>query len=374
MLTQSKNLDVAQTNAFIDSIAARVAAIVAAVFLFLLAIDLMGASLTNLAGPTLASYISVTNNPFVGLFIGLLFTAILQSSSTTTSIAVVAVASGSITLQNAIPIILGANIGTTITSTIVSLGFITKTREFSRAVSAATVHDLFNILGVLLIFPLEINYHVLQKASASIAGFIYAGKGDGLEEIGLVRVFGTISEPLVGWLGGIVTLVLAVLLLFATIKLLSNILFKRLVGRSNEQLQNVVFKNRFRSFSWGLMSTAIVQSSSLTTSLIVPIVATSKVKLGRAFQFIMGANIGTTLTAILAGLFRSEGAVSLAIVHLLFNASVVLIFCSVPFLGRLPMYFAQKLGDLTIRFRLAAFIYIALAFFLIPFLLILLSR
>jgi sodium-dependent phosphate cotransporter len=156
--------------------------------------------------------------------------------------------------------------------------------------------------------------------------------------------------------------------------MLSKLLYTHLVGSRQEQFQNIVFKNPGRAFGWGLLMTAIVQSSSLTTSLIVPLVATDKVRLERAFNFLMGANIGTTITAILAALFRSEAAMSLAIAHFLFNLATVLIYVFIPIIGKLPLYFAEKLGYLMFRYRIAAFAYITLVFFVIPFTLIYFSK
>lgn len=341
---------------------------------FLLSIDLLGYGLGLIAGDTVAPIIQATSNPFVGLFIGLLMTAILQSSSTTTSLAVAAVASGSISLSGALPIILGANVGTTITSTIVAFGYITKGNEFRKAVSAAMIHDMFNILGVLIIFPLELKYHFLQRMSSYLAVVMPTGSNTGSSSFWFARMFDTIGEFLVGITGPIALAVISVLLLFGSIKLLSTQVYGRLVGKSKQQFQNAIFKNTGRAFGWGGLLTAIVQSSSLTSSLIVPLVATGKVSLKRAFHFIMGANIGTTITAILAALFRSEEAMSLAITHFLFNTIAVLIFFSIPFIGRIPLFLAERLGYMMYRYRVSAFAYITLAFFAIPFALIYFSK
>ncbi|MEQ9229359.1 MAG: Na/Pi symporter, partial [Cyclobacteriaceae bacterium] len=138
--------------------------------------------------------------------------------------------------------------------------------------------------------------------------------------------------------------------------------------------QNVVFKTPLKALGMGTLITSIVQSSSLTTSLIVPLVATGKVSLKRAFHFLMGANIGTTITAILAALFRSEAAMSLAIAHFLFNAIAVLIFFAIPIIGKLPLCLAERLGYMMYRYRASAFAYITLAFFVIPFGLIYFSK
>ena len=130
--------------------------ILGAFILFLFALDLMTSSLQHLGKNVAETILLATSNPFTDCSSGLLITAMLQSSSTTTSLVVALVASGSITLQSAIPIIMGANIGTTITSTIVSLGFINKKKEFRRAVAAGTYHDFFNILTAVDSFPVGI--------------------------------------------------------------------------------------------------------------------------------------------------------------------------------------------------------------------------
>ncbi|MEQ9302685.1 MAG: Na/Pi symporter, partial [Marinoscillum sp.] len=313
----------------------------------------------------------------IGLFIGLLSTALLQSSSTTTSITVAAVASSAISLQNAIPIVLGANIGTTITSTIISMSYISKQKEFRKAVAAGTSHDFFNILTVLLLFPLEVNYHFLEKAGQSISSVIHFNPQSEINkagEYGFSSMFDTGTEWVVATFGPIVSLLLGIVLLFACIKFISKWLYKILIGKTKDRFENVVFKNKYRAFGWGLVITSVAQSSSLTTSLIVPLVATGKVKIKKAFQFIMGANIGTTITALLAAIFQSEAAISLAIVHLLFNLTGVLVFFLIPYLSNVPVYLAKKMGRVTMNIRLVGFAYILFAFFLIPFTLIYFSQ
>src|SRR5579862_5786418 len=136
---------------------------------FLFSLDLMISSLQQLGAEVNDTILLATANPFTGLFIGLLVTAIIQSSSATTSMTVALVASGSLTLQSAVPIIMGANIGTTITSTIVSLSFINQKKEFRRAVAAGTYHGFFKILTALILFPLEYNFHFLSGLAQFIA-------------------------------------------------------------------------------------------------------------------------------------------------------------------------------------------------------------
>ncbi len=344
---------------------------------FLLSINLMGLSIGQMTGEFTSQISQVTSNPFVGLFIGLVATALLQSSSTTTSIAVAAVASGAIGLQNAIPIVLGANIGTTITSTIISMSYISKAKEFRKALAAGTSHDFFNILTVLVLLPLESRYHLLERTSSSISSlfheenFVTEGETTGFQ---FFSILDYINESIVSFTGPLIGLLLAVVLLFGCIKLISKWLYSMLIGTAKDRFENVVFKTKMRSFGWGLVLTSVAQSSSLTTSLIVPLVATSKVKIKRAFQFILGANIGTTITALLAALFQSEAAISLAIVHLLFNLIGVVIFLFIPFTSDLPVYLAKKFGRMTVKARIIGFAYILFTFFLLPFTLIYLTK
>ncbi|WP_258105359.1 Na/Pi symporter [Marinoscillum sp. MHG1-6] len=339
---------------------------------FFVSIQLLGVSFSYLGKDIISTINLATANPYIGLFIGLLTTAILQSSSTTTSLAVAAVASGSLTLPNAIPIVMGANIGTTLTSTIVSMSYITKAAEFKKALSAGVSHDIFNILVALILFPLEIKYGFLTQLSQQMTSLIsvnQSGKGLTTYLFGLSFI-SSLLEKLVGLIGPFVSVVLAIILLFGTVKAISSILYTKMVGETQDQFKMVVFNNTFRSFGWGILLTSIIQSSSLTTSLIVPLVATNKVKLKRAFQFVLGANLGTTITALLAAIFKSESAISLAFAHFLFNAIGVLLFLAIPYLSSIPTFLAKKLGSLTLRYRIAGFAYIIIIFFLLPFTLI----
>lgn len=359
-----------------QSIATKLVVVIISIMLFLLSIELMGISISALAGGVTEDISKVTSNPFIGLFIGLLSTALLQSSSTTTSIAVAAVASGAISLQHAIPIIMGANVGTTITSTIISMSYISKHKEFRRAVAAGTAHDFFNILTVILLFPLEVKYRLLEKSSALITSVFNIEKSEETLnlEFGISSIFNAAINWLVTNIGPIISLLLGVILLFICIKFISKWLYKILIGSTKDRFENMVFKNKYRAFGWGLVITSVAQSSSLTTSLIVPLVATGKVKVKKAFQFIMGANIGTTLTALLAAVFQSEAAISLAIVHLLFNLTGVIVFFLIPYISKFPVFLAKSMGKVTMKIRIVGFAYIFTAFFLLPFTLIYFSK
>jgi sodium-dependent phosphate cotransporter len=105
------------------------------------------------------------DNPVAGMLVGVLVTVLVQSSSTSTSIVITMVAAELLTVKQAIPLIMGANIGTSVTSTIVAMGQIGQVDEFQRAFAAATVHDMFNFLSVIVMLPTEAATGLLFRIS-----------------------------------------------------------------------------------------------------------------------------------------------------------------------------------------------------------------
>lgn len=335
----------------------------------------MVSSLQHLGRDVVQTIIQATLNPFTGLFIGLLITAMIQSSSTTTAMVVALVASGSITLQSAIPIIMGANVGTTITSTIVSLGFISRKKEFRRAVAAGTYHCFFNLLTVVILFPLEYYYEFLSSLSSSIGHYFFKPTAEQLENqvFHLWSGFGPLIEALVNAISnGFILIIVSFSLLFGSILLFRKLISDLLKAKTPEAFSRFFFKNQLKSFVWGLLTTGAIRSSTITTSVVVPIVAKKITSLKQAAPFIMGANIGTTITAFIAVTLNSNtsGAISIAIAHFLFNLIGVLIFFPVPVLRKVPIALANGLGRLTLKYRLIGFVFILLTFFFIPFSLI----
>ncbi|MGC8713592.1 MAG: hypothetical protein ACP5RH_14485 [Leptodesmis sp.] len=131
-------------------------------------------------------------NPFVGLVVRILSTALVQSSSTTTSI-IVGLVAGGLPVRIAVPMIMGSNIGTSITNGIVSLGFVGKKEEFKQAFAASTVLDLFNLLAVLIFFPLEILFHPLERLSTASADLFLGDSDLSMDQFDLV---GAMTRPL----------------------------------------------------------------------------------------------------------------------------------------------------------------------------------
>lgn len=360
------------------SILGKLFIILIAILGFLFALNLLGYAFEKMTAGTAQEILAVTANPFISLLIGLLITAIIQSSSTTTSMVVAAVAAGSLSMAHAVPMIMGANIGTSLTSTLFALGFIAKKKKFKKALAAGTLHDIFNILTTAVLLPLELFYGLLSRMATHLAGLFS------------ITPMGTATSPdysysflyndsLVAWVGeGIgnlwILFLLSILILIASIKFLSRYVYELFIGLYKENLVNIFFANPVKSFAFGGLLTATVQSSSVTTPLVVPLVATGKISLRKCFPYIMGANIGTTVTAIISALFHSEPAMSIALVHLLFNLAGVLLFFPIGFMRKIPISMAQALGRLTARNRLIGFLYILITFFLLPLALIYLSQ
>ena len=345
-------------------------------YLFLLSMKLMSSSFKMFGEDFSNNLISLTSDPFVALFIGILVTSIVQSSSFTTSLVVGLVASGCLTLGGAIPIILGANIGTTVTNTIVSISHICKKGEFKRAFEAAILHDIHNVLAVILFFPLELKFHFLEKASMFITGAIF-NSGSMSETIAMGSFHSPLSyilNPIVNILKDVFSgnpLLLAVIslaMLFLSLSSFVKILKPLVKTEFKEVIHNSIFKSHKRSFIFGLLLTAFVQSSSVTTSLIIPFAGLGVLQLEAIYPYVLGANIGTTITALLVAFtLGSYAAVTVAMAHCLFN-----IFGSIiiyPF-KMIPISIATKIGDTALTSRIIPIIYIAVMFFLVPLLIV----
>lgn len=333
----------------------------------------MGESFKQTGEGAIEEIINAASNPFIGLFIGLLSTALIQSSSTSTAMIVTAVASSSIDLTTAVPMIMGANIGTTITSTIISLSYISNRGEFSRAISAAVAHDLFNISVVLVLFPLEYKYSLLTSGAEQLSS-LFVGKAETSDVSPISINLFNISYLTHAYLNlisnTVVNLIVSFMMLFLSIKFISKSIYRSLIGTSETKLKNYIFNDTIKSFTWGTLVTGAIQSSSITTSIIVPFVATNKIKLEKVVPFIIGANIGTTITAFIAVMFESNIAVNIAITHLLFNITGLLIFLPFAAMRRLLIRLSVSFGEIVAKYRVILIIYVIIIFFLVPFILI----
>jgi len=344
--------------------------------LFFVSIELMGTAFELFGGRGLADQLlSLAENPVSGLFIGFLATSLVQSSSTTTTLVVIMVGAGTIDIGTAVPIIMGANIGTTTTNTIVSLGHVTRPAEFERAFAASTVHDFFNVLAAFTLLPLEYYFHPIQRTAVRLQG-MFAGAAGGVSWDSPLKV---LRDPPADFIAGIVTnplvlLILALGLLLLALRGLLVLMRGAVLERMSGLFDRVLFRNDAASFTLGVVATATVQSSSATTSLIVPLAGTGVLSLRQIFPYTMGANIGTTITAILASLGTgSPVAMQVALAHLTFNVFAVLIFYP---LRALPIGLARRWGAFAARSKAstATVISVYIALHIIPLAFIFLAR
>jgi len=342
-------------------------------YAFLFSLELMGTSLRMFGKGLAETLIATTTNPLVGLFIGVLATSIIQSSSSTTSIVVGLVAGGALNVANAIPIIMGANIGTSVTNMLVSLTQIRRKVEFRRALSAAIVHDFFNVIAVLVLFPLQYYTNFLGQA-ATFLGKKFQNIG-GLKFLSPVKA---LTKPPVGVLKGLIgdypwiLLALSLILLLLALTRMVKSLKVLVVRKAEAWFDRYLFKTALRAFLVGLMLTAMVQSSSITTSLAVPMAGAGLLTLVQIFPYTLGANVGTTVTAILAALVTGNlAAIIVAFSHLLFNVSGIIIWWPLKFV---PISMAEKFAGIAARHKMIAILYIVIVFFLIPILFISIFR
>ncbi len=361
---------------------AQVLGLIGVLFVFFVSLELMGASFKLMGRGAAEVLLETTSNPFIGLFIGILATSLVQSSSTVTSMVVGIVAGGGLTVASAIPIVMGANVGTSVTNTIVSLGHIARKDEFERAMGAATVHDFFNLISVAIFFPLELATGFLSKAARGLAS--------GLADMGgteLLNPLTALTGPVVGWIirfsgeNGILLLVGGVVLLFASLRYLVVLLRVLLLARSEQIINRFLFGPAPLALLFGTLVTIMVQSSSITTAITVPLVGAGIVTVSQIFPFVLGANIGTTVTALLAALVLAGSgdaaglaALQVAFAHLCFNLCGVLLILPIKQLRRIPIWIAERVGTLVVVNRAYAFGYIALIFFLLPLLIIFATR
>jgi len=144
------------------------------------------------------------------------------------------------------------------------------------------------------------------------------------------------------------------------------------IKRAEVWFDKILFKNSFRAFIVGLVMTLMAQSSSITTSLVVPMAGAGILTLAQIFPYTLGANIGTTITAILASLATGNlNAVVVAFAHLMFNISGIIVWWP---LSRVPLYLANTLAEYSIKNKIIPFIYIFTVFFIIPILVIIIFR
>jgi len=346
-------------------------------YVFLVGVALLEVGIAGLGEDFTTGLLDRVANPLSGLFAGLLFTVLVQSSSVSTSAIVGLVGAGTIPLELAVPMIMGANIGTTVTNTLAALGNIRRPNEFRLGFAAATLHDYFKLFSVAILLPLELATGVLVRTSTWLTGIL---RGSEVSEIGsspirtAVKLPVGLIEDLVGALplgtvlAAILLLVLGLGAIFSALGALTKNMRELAAGGVERVMNDLIGKGGgVMGIVVGILVTVAVQSSSITTAMLVPMVAAGVLTLRSAYPVTLGANIGTTITALLASLavLRPEG-LTIALVHTLFNLLAIAIIYPVPFIRDLPLKAAVWTAEVATKRSSLVLAYVLGLFIVVP--------
>ena len=405
--SDKNNTEKASTVALVTG---KCVAAVAVLYVFILSLGLMGDAFKILGGKEAGRTFrnnETFDNPFACFSIGLLTTILVQSSSTSTSIIISMTAADILKIRAAIFMIMGANVGTTVTNTIVSFAHIGNRAEYRRGFAAATVHDCFNLLTVCVLLPLEAATTMLESIASSITDnsidddtekedkidflkkitkpvtsrIVAVNKDvitdiaegiEGAEDESLLKnkqstdhnIFmdTPLTDAAAGWILLFVSLGCLTLCLVLLVKLLQSI-FKGRVAIWMRFVLNLEFRipevGNYVIILFGCAITILMQSSSVTTSTLTPLVAVGLLRLDKMFPFTVGANVGTTVTGILSALASSniKDGMTVALAHLFFNLFGAVIWFPLPFLRAVPISMSKFLGNVAADVRSFPIIY-----------------
>ncbi|MDH4116061.1 MAG: Na/Pi symporter [Acidimicrobiia bacterium] len=338
----------------------RIVAVVGLLYLFLVGVKSLESGIKAFGADASERLFSNISNPVAGLFAGVLATVLVQSSSVTTSTIVGLVGGGVLPLSSAVPMIMGANIGTTVTNTLVSVGHIRQGQEFKRAFAGATVHDFFNLLTVAIALPLELATGFLSKSAAALTE-VFRGQdalsGAAPSSSPIKEAVGypvdVIKDALEGagmgtGVEGTLLLVVGIGLIFVALAMITRNMKMVMAGRIEQSLNTMLDKGAgIGAMVLGMAITVAVQSSSITTSILIPMVGAGILTLKNAFPVTLGANVGTTITALLASVAaESPEGLTIALVHTLFNLFGILVFYPLPAMRNIPIRLAVGLAEL----------------------------
>lgn len=358
----------------------RALSVIALLYLFLVGVNGLGSGFKLLSRDLLDTFFTATSNPFLGLMVGILATTLVQSSSVSTAMIVgfVAAPENPLPVANAIPMVMGANIGTTVTNTIASLAHIARREEFRRAFAVATCHDFFNYMAVLVLLPLEIFTGILGRTALALTSALGGLSGAEYESPikGAIEAGGRPIEAAIQALApgqgtaAVIYIVVSAALIFATLYGIVSVMRSAMRSRVENLVARAFENNVLVAMAFGMIATVMVQSSSITTSLLVPLAGAGVLTLTQAFPITLGANVGTTITALLAALaatgVNAAAGLTIALVHLLFNTTAILLIYPVERVRRLPLIAARRLADVAVRSRLLAIMYVVMLFYIIP--------
>lgn len=350
--------------------------VIALIYLFLVGVSSLEAGIRVMGEDTQERLFSAAGNPIAALCIGILGTVLVQSSSASTSVIVGLVASGALGVDDAVPMIMGANIGTTVTNTLVSLGHIRQSNEFRRAFAAATVHDFFNVLAVFILLPVQLATDLISRIAEEVSGRLVGSAGTTWKS----PVKAWVKHP-VSWVedlwdrvgaSGNVQGVLMVLtglgIILAALAFITRNMRKLVAARVERSINAMLSRGGgLVALVLGMLITIAVQSSSITTSILIPLAGAGVIALRNAYPVTLGANVGTTVTALLASLAASSPeALTVALAHTTFNLLGILALYVVPLARDIPVRGAEWLSDIAVEQRSMAVAYVAVVFIVLP--------
>ncbi len=345
---------------------------------FLVGVSLLETGIAGLGSGFQEGLLREIANPISGLFAGIVLTVLVQSSSVSTATIVGLVGAGTLDVTLAVPMIMGANIGTTVTNTLASLGSIRRVDEFRRAFAAATMHDFFNLLAVAILMPLELLTGFFSRTALALTELVRGSEIDvsaGTSPLRTavkapVRLLSDLLEPLAlaRWATAVIVLAVGLGIIFTALTLITRNM-RELVKGSVERAMNRIVGQGGGSMGIlvGVLVTVAVQSSSITTSILVPLVAAGILTVRSAYPITLGANVGTTVTALIASLAvtRPEG-LTIALVHTLFNVTALALIFPFRRIREVPILMAQRLAEVAIRHRSLVGAYLAGVFVIVP--------
>lgn len=342
-------------------------------YLFLIGVSTLSGGLKLMGDSFARSLFNVTANPVSSLMAGMLATVLFQSSSVTTSIIVGLVSAGTISVGGAVPMVMGANLGTSVTNSLVSLGYMKDKVNFKRAFAAATVHDFFNILSVLVLLPLEIMTGFIEKMSTGLATALFGKSMGGSFNSPIkaaikpvVHLVETFSLKMGGESAGILMMVLSAVIIVTALSLIVRVMSRIVKEQESHFLDRIFSKNSYAAMLFGVVATIAAQSSSITTALLIPLAGSGLLTIQAIYPVTVGANIGTTATALLAAMTGNMAGLAIALVHLIFNLLGTLMFFMLPFTRRFPIALAERLAGLIDRSQWIGFGYVGAVFFVLP--------
>jgi len=366
--------------------------VVILLYIFLVGITCLSDGVKGLGKGVMDQYLGADMNPMLGLLVGILATTLVQSSSVTTSLIVGVVAAGQVSVSAAIPMIMGANIGTTVTCTIASLASATGSGEFKRAFAAATCHDFFNVLSVISLLPLELitraisGKGILERASGVIARLTTDTSTSSYKSpIKASFKAGTkIIKQGLEYLSDnpkVVTSLLALvgcIIIFIALTFIVKVMRGLVLSRMEKYINRFLGAGGPVGILIGIILTVMVQSSSITTSVMVPLAGAGLVTLQQIYPITIGANIGTTITALLASMAISGEAAfagrQIALVHLCFNLLGILVWYVPPFMRNVPLKMANAMAEFAGHSRKKAATMVFSFFYIVPAIIFLITK